>query len=130
MAKQQPIYDLVLLLDGAAEEEVRAKIIADATAAIQADGEIVGTHAWGTRPLAFEIDKKKEAVYHLIQLHAASRELLAHLQRTLSINDGVIRFRIVKLEPGTPPPPDMSKTALVFEPEPDSEAELRELRGR
>ncbi len=118
MAKNPPIYDLVLLLDSAAEDTTRAKIIADATAIITGDGEVVGTHAWGTRPLAYEIEKKTDAVYHLIQFHATSRDVLAQLQRTLSITDGVVRFRIVKLEPGTPAPPDLSKPATPFEAEP------------
>jgi small subunit ribosomal protein S6 len=114
MSQQPPIYDLVLLLDTSAEDATRDKIVADATAAIQGDGEIVGTHAWGIRPLAYEIDKKTDAVYHLIQFHAHSRDLLAHLQRTLGIADGVLRFRIVKLEPGTPAPPDLSKPTPAF----------------
>ncbi len=115
MAKHVFTYDLVLLLDTAADDDVRAKIVDDAKAMITAGGEIVGSHAWGTRPLAYEIEKKKDAEYHLIQFHASSPEVLATLQRTLSITDGVVRFRVIKLAPGTPPPPDMSKPAVAFE---------------
>jgi len=118
MAKNAPIYDLVLLLDSGAEDSTRSKIVADATAIITGGGEVVGTHAWGTRPLAYEIDKKTDAVYHLIQFHATTRDVLAELQRTLSITDGVLRFRIVKLEPGTPAPPDLSKPIPAFDAEP------------
>jgi len=121
MADHTPIYDLVLLLDPSAEDATRAKIVADAQAAISGNGEIVGTHEWGTRAMAYEIDKKTDAVYYLIQFHAGSRDLLADLQRTLSIIDAVIRFRIIKLEPGTPAPPDLSKAAPVFEAEAISE---------
>jgi small subunit ribosomal protein S6 len=120
MAKNPPIYDLVLLLDSSTEDPTRTKIIADATAIITGGGEVVGTHAWGTRPLAYEIDKKTDAVYHLIQFHAHSRDVLAELQRILAITDGVLRFRIVKLEPGTPAPPDLSKPIPAFEAEPAS----------
>lgn len=121
MADTSPLYDLILLLDPSAEDAVRAKIVTDAQTAINADGEVVGTHAWGTRALAYEIDKKTDAEYHLIQFHAGSRDVLAHLQRVLPITDGVIRFRIVKLAPGTPPPPDLTKAAPVFEAEPAGE---------
>jgi small subunit ribosomal protein S6 len=120
MAKNPPIYDLVLLLDSSTEDPTRTKIVADATAIITGGGEVVGTHAWGTRPLAYEIDKKTDAVYHLIQFHAHSRDVLAELQRILAITDGVLRFRIVKLEPGTPAPPDLSKPIPAFEAEPAS----------
>ncbi|MDQ3678424.1 MAG: 30S ribosomal protein S6, partial [Actinomycetota bacterium] len=42
--------------------------------------------------------------YHLLQFHATP-EILERLQRTLRIADGVVRFRIIKLKPGTPAPP-------------------------
>ena len=58
-------------------------------------------HDWGTRALAYEIRHKTDAEYHLLQFHGPAA-LLASLQRTLRITDGVVRFRIIKLAPGTP----------------------------
>jgi small subunit ribosomal protein S6 len=110
MAETQPTYDIVLLLDTAAADEVRAKVVDDVEKMITAGGEVIGKHAWGTRHLAFEIDHKTEAEYHLFQFHGG-RDLLATLNRTLRITDGVVRFRIVKLAPGTPPPPDMRSSS-------------------
>ena len=37
--------------------------------------------------------------------------MLSELDRTLRITDGVLRFRIVKLKPGTPDAPDMPASA-------------------
>ena len=130
MAKHVPTYDLVLLLDTAADDALRAKIVDDAKAIISGGGEIVGTHAWGVRPLAYEIDKKKDAEYHLIQFHAHSRDVLAQLQRTLSITDGVVRFRVIKLDPGTPAPPDMSKPVVAFEAMPAGPSDRSERSER
>jgi small subunit ribosomal protein S6 len=104
MAAAEPTYDLMLLLDTAAADEQRAKILSDVETMISNGGTIVGKHDWGVRPTAFEIRKKTDAQYELIQFHG-SAELLATLQRTLRITDGVLRFRIIKLDPGTPPPP-------------------------
>jgi small subunit ribosomal protein S6 len=104
MAAHDPIYDLMLLLDTAADADQRAKILSDVETAISNAGTIVGKHDWGVRPTAYEIRHKTDADYHLIQFHGTA-ELLAGLQRTLRITDGVVRFRIIKLEPGTPPPP-------------------------
>jgi small subunit ribosomal protein S6 len=104
MAAPDPIYDLVVLLDTAAPEDQRAKILSDTEAMISSGGSVVGTHDWGPRTMAYEIRHKADAEYHLIQFHATP-ELLADLQRTLRIADGVVRFRIIKLEPGTPDPP-------------------------
>jgi small subunit ribosomal protein S6 len=110
MAATAPTYDIVLLLDPAADDDVRAKVVSDVETMINAGGEVIGKHAWGTRHLAFEIDHKSEAEYHLLQFHGTP-DVLATLNRTLRITDGVVRFRIVKLAPGTPPPPDLRASA-------------------
>jgi small subunit ribosomal protein S6 len=107
MTLPAPIYDLVLLLDPQAEEAVRAKIVADAREAITAKGDLVRHDEWGERALAYPINHRATAEYHLLQFHATTTELIAELNRTLHITDGVIRFRINKLKPGTPAAPDM-----------------------
>jgi small subunit ribosomal protein S6 len=102
MTDHKPIYDLVLLLDLGAEEDRRAKIVADARAAISAEGELVGDQAWGTRPLSYEIDHREAADYHLLQF-SGPPSLIAALEHTLRITDGVIRYRVIKLPPGSTP---------------------------
>ncbi|MGZ4271171.1 MAG: 30S ribosomal protein S6 [Solirubrobacteraceae bacterium] len=104
MAAPAPLYDLMLMLDPAAPDDQRKQILSNVEKSISSAGEIVGTHDWGTRTMAYEIRHKAEAEYHLLQFHGPAT-LLADLQRTLRITDGVTRFRIVKLAPGTPPPP-------------------------
>jgi small subunit ribosomal protein S6 len=98
------VYDLMLLLDTAATDAQRAKILADTEAAITAEGTLVGKHDWGARALAYEIRHKGEAEYHLFQFNATPA-LLERLHRTLRLTDGIVRFRIIKLAPGTPDPP-------------------------
>lgn len=106
MAADKPIYDLMLLLDLEAADAVRDKALADAQRAIEGGGELVGHHDWGVRNLAYEIDHRSRAHYHLLQFHATPT-LLESLERSLHIADGVLRFRIIRLEPGTPPPPEV-----------------------
>jgi len=112
MTLPAPTYDLVLLLDSQAEEDARAKIVADARAAIDAQGELLRYDEWGERPLTYPIDRKANAEYHLFQFHAGSADLLNGLNRTLRITDGILRFRIIKLKPGVPEAPDMSSGAV------------------
>jgi small subunit ribosomal protein S6 len=107
MTLPAPTYDLVLLLDPQVEEATRAKIVADARATIEAQGELLRYDEWGERPLTYPIDKKTSAAYHLLQFHAGTPELLSVLDRTLRITDGILRFRIIKLAPGVPDAPDM-----------------------
>jgi small subunit ribosomal protein S6 len=124
MTLPAPTYDLVLLLDTQVEADVRAKIVADASAAIGAQGELLRHDVWGDRALTYPIDHKTSAEYHLLQFHASTPELLRGLDRSLRIADGVVRFRIVKLKPGTPAAPDMSAAASASRPaELDAEVE-------
>ncbi|MEA2370241.1 MAG: small subunit ribosomal protein [Solirubrobacteraceae bacterium] len=92
------------MLDLSATDEVRAKIVADTRAAVEAGGTLIGYHDWGTRAMTYEIEHRKQAEYHLLQFHATP-DLLAALGRTLRITDGVVRHRIIKLAPGTPDAP-------------------------
>lgn len=113
MAKPQPTYDLMLLLDLEAEEELRDKVVADAERIITSGGELLGSYDWGVRELAYEIAHQDTADYRLFQFHVNDASTLDELNRTLSIADGLLRFRIIKLAPGTPPPPDPGVTAGV-----------------
>jgi small subunit ribosomal protein S6 len=103
MPAHDPLYDLVLMLDSAAPDEQRQKIRTQAEQIITPAG-IVNTQEWGVRQTSYEIRHKTDAEYHLLQFHGG-REVLESLQRTLRIADGVVRFRIIKLKPGTPAPP-------------------------
>lgn len=111
MTLPPPTYDLTLLLDPDAEEAARAKIVADARAAIEARGELERLDEWGTRPLSYPIERKSTADYYLLQFHASTPELLADLQRSLRITDGIMRFRLIKLRPGVPAAPDLRVSA-------------------
>jgi small subunit ribosomal protein S6 len=111
MTLPAPTYDLVLLLDPQSEETARAKILADAQATIEAQGELLRHDEWGDRALSYPIDRKAVAEYHLLQFHAGAPELLGVLDRSLRIADGILRFRIVRLRPGVAAAPDMRPAA-------------------
>jgi small subunit ribosomal protein S6 len=124
MTLPAPTYDLVLLLDPQAEEETRAKILTDARAAIEAQGELLRQDDWGDRSLTYPIDRKPDAEYHLLQFHAGAPEMLSALDRTLRITDGIMRFRIIKLKPGVPDAPDVL-AAPTEEPHSEPQSEQR-----
>ena len=115
MAAPEPLYDLVLLLDTSAPEDQRKKVLTDVEAAISTAGTIVNGVDWGTRALAYEIRHRTDAEYHLLQFHG-SPVLLANLQRMLRIADGVVRFRIIKLAPGTPAPTELPRAEAPAAP--------------
>src|SRR5438552_2450766 len=105
MAEQTPLYDLLLLLSTSVEDERRTKILSDVEAAIsKGGGSIERRDDWGTRGLAFRIRHEADAEYHLLQF-TTPPALLESLSHDLRITDGVLRFRIIKLRPGTPAAP-------------------------
>ncbi|HEV3053923.1 MAG TPA: 30S ribosomal protein S6 [Solirubrobacteraceae bacterium] len=105
MAESAPLYDLTLLLSVEIDDR-RAKIVSDSEAAITAAGGSIERHdSWGRRPMAYRIAHQTDAEYHLLQFHGPV-SLLESLSHTLRIDDGVLRFRVVKVLPGTPAAPD------------------------
>jgi small subunit ribosomal protein S6 len=98
------LYDLMVLLDPNAADERHQAVVSEVESMIGSGGELVGSHDWGSRRLAYEIDHRPEATYHLFQFRAEP-ELLERLDQRLKIVDGVLRFRIIRLKPGSPPPP-------------------------
>jgi small subunit ribosomal protein S6 len=101
------LYDLMLLVDPTAPQERRGAAISEAESLIDSGGELVASHDWGQRRMAYEIDHRPEADYRLYQFQG-DNALLERLNQRLRINDAVLRFRIIKVKPGqpTPPPPD------------------------
>ena len=132
MASGQHIYDLTLLLDPAVEAERREQIVADVADLIDRTGEFIGRHDWGTRQTAYEVRKKAEADYHLIQFRGEN-ELLEQLDHNLKITDGVLRHRIIKLRPGharsAGPAPVGDVAGAAAEPAPAEPAQPGPPRG-
>jgi len=112
MVTEQPTYDLILLLDPEADEERRTNILASLEQIIERQGNVISRHDWGLRPTAYEVRKRGDADYHLLQFNGTP-ELLQQLDHALKITDGVNRFRIIKLRKGTPPPPDLSASVTA-----------------
>jgi small subunit ribosomal protein S6 len=97
----------MLLLDTAAPDEQRTKVLGEVERILSSNGaSVVSKHDWGARRTAYEIRHKHDAEYHLLQFQG-SPQVPAALDRYLRITDGVVRFRVIKLRPGTPPPPDL-----------------------
>ena len=100
------LYDLMLLIDPNAPDGRQDQVVQEVQSMIESGGSLVGSHDWGERRMAYEMDHRPEAQYHLFQFESEN-ELLERLQHQLRIMDGVLRFRIIRLKPGqpTPPPP-------------------------
>jgi small subunit ribosomal protein S6 len=94
-------YELVLMLDPQLDAPARDALAQEARAQIEATGNLKEENSWGLRKMAYEINHRTEADYRWVRFEAPS-ELLDSLDHNLKIADGVLRFRIFKVEPGAP----------------------------
>jgi small subunit ribosomal protein S6 len=62
-----------------------------------AGGSVEKLDVWGRRRLAFEIDKKAEGIYAVIDLQA-SPEAVAELDRQLRLNESILRTKVIRPE--------------------------------
>lgn len=98
-----PLYDLIVLIDPDAPEERRSGALSEVQSLVESGGSVVNAQDWGTRRMAYEIDHRPEAAYHLFQIEAGT-DLLERLRHNLKIMDGVLRFRIIRARAGAPTP--------------------------
>ena len=106
-------YELVLMLDPEIPEERREQITKEARQRIESAGSLKHDTSWGMRKLAYEIRQRTEADYRFFRFETGG-ELLDDLNHNLRIADGVLRFRIFNVDPGSPaivPPPPLSAPA-------------------
>ena len=88
------------MLDVDLTEERQNEILTRARALVEKDGGVwVGQESWGRRKLAYEIDKKTDAIYYLLHFDC-DPATLDELTRILKITDGAMRHMAVRRLPG------------------------------
>jgi small subunit ribosomal protein S6 len=106
-------YELVLMLDPDVPDERRDQIADETRKRIESAGTLKHDMSWGMRKLAYEIRQRTEADYRLFRFEGEGG-VLDDLNHNLRIADGVLRFRIFKIDPSSPaivPPPAMGTSA-------------------
>ncbi len=89
-------YEIMLMLDPELAEERQNEIVARARELVETrGGRWVGHDPWGRRRLAYEIDRKGEAAYHLLHFDC-DPDTLAEITRVLRITDGAMRHMAVR----------------------------------
>lgn len=95
-------YEAVILVHPDASEEEQKTLFRKNKAIIeeQFGGSVKNLDTWGKRSLANPIEKLKKAIYFHTTFEA-NPQTIAELERTMRINDRVLRFMHTKLEEGT-----------------------------
>jgi small subunit ribosomal protein S6 len=89
------------MLDPQLDAPARDALAQSAHEQIEAAGALKQENTWGLRKMAYEINKRTEADYRWYRFEAPT-ELLDSLDHNLKIADGVLRFRIFKVDEDTP----------------------------
>ncbi|MCX5767189.1 MAG: 30S ribosomal protein S6 [Gemmatimonadetes bacterium] len=96
-------YEAVYIFDSALEDAAINEKIAKHHALLSAEGEITLDH-WGRRQLAYKIGTK-ESGYYVIARFTADGKALPEFERSLKLDDSVVRYLISvhEHELGAPP---------------------------
>ncbi len=89
------------MLDPGRDAPRRDALAQEARAQIEEGGSLKHENNWGLRKMAYEINRANEADYRWFRFEAPT-ELLERLDHNLKIADGVLRFRIFKVDPEAP----------------------------
>ena len=89
------------MLDPGQDAPARDAVANEAKSQIESGGTLKHENAWGLRKLAYEIARRTEADYRWFRFEAPT-DLLERLDHNLKIADGVLRFRIFKVDAETP----------------------------
>jgi small subunit ribosomal protein S6 len=89
------------MLDPEIPEERREQIASEARKRIESGGSLKHDTTWGMRKLAYEIEQRTEADYRFFRFET-DQGLLDDLNHNLRITDGVLRFRVFKVDPRSP----------------------------
>ena len=126
--------ELFIVKPDAPEEEVDAYIGQIKELIANGKGTVDKADKWGTRKLAYRVQKYNEGVYVLFQF-SSSPELVKEIERRMRVTDMVIKFITVRIDEKTkkiekrkkqrdkraarrPPPPPMAPPAMPAAPMP------------
>ncbi|MGL5830374.1 MAG: 30S ribosomal protein S6 [Angustibacter sp.] len=91
-------YELMVILDPDLEERTVAPSLEKFLNVIRTGGGTVdNVDIWGRRRLAYEINKKSEGIYAVVDLHAEPA-LAKELDRQLGLSESVMRTKLIRPE--------------------------------
>ena len=89
-------YELMVILDPDLEERTVAPSLDRYLGLVRQDGGSVDSvDVWGRRRMAYEIRKKAEGIYAVVELHAEPATV-KELDRQLTLNESVLRTKVIR----------------------------------
>jgi len=89
-------YEVMVILNPDLEERTVAPSLDTYLNVVRKDGGTVDkVDVWGKRRLAYEVDKKTEGIYAVIELQAEPATV-KELDRQFSLNESVLRTKVIR----------------------------------
>ena len=91
-------YELMVILDATVEERAITTSLDQFLGVIKTDGgSVEKVDVWGRRRLAYDIQKKSEGIYAVIDL-TAEPATVKELDRQLNLNETILRTKVIRPE--------------------------------
>jgi small subunit ribosomal protein S6 len=91
-------YEMMIILDPALEENTVQPSLEQFLNVVTTEGGTVDkVDVWGRRRLAYEIEKKSEGIYAVVDLRAEPATV-QELDRQLGLNEAVLRTKVLRPE--------------------------------
>jgi small subunit ribosomal protein S6 len=89
-------YELMVILDPELEERTVAPSLEQyLTVVRKGGGTVEKVDVWGKRRLAYDIKKKYEGIYAIVDL-TAEPDAIIELDRQLNLNEAVLRTKVLR----------------------------------
>ena len=91
-------YEMMIILDpGLEENTIQPSLDQFLTVVRDGGGSVDKVNVWGRRRLAYDIDKKSEGIYAVIDMNAEP-DTVRELDRQLGLNEAVLRTKVLRPE--------------------------------
>ncbi len=89
-------YEMMIILDPSLEERTVQPSLEQFLKVVTSAGGVVDkVDVWGRRRLAYEIDKKSEGIYTVIDMTADPDTVKEH-DRQLNLNEAILRTKVIR----------------------------------
>ena len=117
MATNKNTYELTYIVNSVISDEQVKDMVARVTDYVKENGgEIIEVDEWGARRLAYPIQKKRNG-YYVNMYFTAPGEIVPRLERALEIDDNILRYLTLRMDPKMIRHYEESKTKRAAEAE-------------
>ncbi|MEU8570397.1 30S ribosomal protein S6 [Streptomyces pathocidini] len=89
-------YEVMVILDPDLEERAVSPLIENFLSVVrEGSGKVEKVDTWGRRRLSYEINKKPEGIYSVIDLQAEPA-VVKELDRQMNLNESVLRTKVLR----------------------------------